>query len=91
MDRTIVVPEPDMTPIGLEPEVRVGTLSNGLTYYVRSNNSPGSQVSLQLVVKAGSPGASMSLVYAWAPDAAYKNGTMAARAMDSLRGTSHLW
>lgn len=54
VDRTIVVPEPDPTPIGLEPEVRMGTLSNGLTYYVRSNNSPGNQVSLQLVVKAGS-------------------------------------
>ncbi|MEL7208938.1 MAG: pitrilysin family protein, partial [Actinomycetota bacterium] len=34
--------------------VRIGTLDNGLTYYVQSNDSPGRGLSLRLVVDAGS-------------------------------------
>ena len=34
--------------------MRIGTLDNGLTYYVRSNQSPGLGLSLHLVVNAGS-------------------------------------
>jgi zinc protease len=38
----------------LDPAVRTGTLSNGLTYYVRQNGRPANRMSLRLVVKAGS-------------------------------------
>ena len=38
----------------VDPEVKIGTLDNGLTYYVRSNDSPGSALSLRLAVNAGS-------------------------------------
>ena len=46
-------PDPDPSLLGIDDDVRVGVLDNGLTYYVRSNNSPGSAVSLRLAVKAG--------------------------------------
>jgi zinc protease len=36
------------------PQVRVGKLPNGLTYYVRRNATPEKRVELRLVVKAGS-------------------------------------
>ncbi|MXW57413.1 MAG: insulinase family protein [Acidimicrobiia bacterium] len=38
----------------VDPAVKIGTLDNGLTYYVRSNDSPGGALSLRLVVNAGS-------------------------------------
>jgi len=38
----------------VDPGVRIGTLDNGLTYYARSNDSPGGALSLRLVVNAGS-------------------------------------
>ncbi|MCY3576909.1 MAG: insulinase family protein [bacterium] len=38
----------------VDPDVRIGTLDNGFTYYVRSNDSPGGALSLRLVVNAGS-------------------------------------
>src|SRR6478672_6813743 len=38
----------------IDPEVVVGTLPNGLRYYVRANGKPGRQAELRLVVKAGS-------------------------------------
>ncbi len=38
----------------VDPEVVVGTLPNGLRYYVRANGKPGHRVELRLVVKAGS-------------------------------------
>lgn len=40
--------------IDTDPAVRIGELDNGLTYYVRRNDSPGSQLQLRLVVRAGS-------------------------------------
>lgn len=46
-------PVPDLTPLSIDDDVRVGVLDNGLTYYVRSNDSPGSAVSLRLAVNAG--------------------------------------
>lgn len=49
-----VEPNPDPTPIPTDPDVRIGKLDNGLTYYVRSNDSPGSHLALWLVVNAGS-------------------------------------
>jgi len=38
----------------VDPEVLVGTLPNGLRYYVRPNAKPARRVELRLVVKAGS-------------------------------------
>jgi len=38
----------------VNPDVRIGTLDNGLTFYVRFNDSPGQRVELRLVVDAGS-------------------------------------
>lgn len=38
----------------LDPNVRTGRLSNGLTYYVRANDEPESRAMLRLVVNAGS-------------------------------------
>ncbi len=46
-------PQPDPTPLGIDEDVRIGVLENGLTYYVRSNGSPGNAVSLRLAVAAG--------------------------------------
>jgi zinc protease len=40
--------------IPVDPEVVVGTLPNGLRYYVRANAKPAKRVELRLVVKAGS-------------------------------------
>ncbi len=42
------------TPLPVDPEVLIGTLENGLTYYIRNNEKPGSNLSLRLVVNAGS-------------------------------------
>ena len=38
----------------VDPDLRIGGLDNGLTYYLRSNASPGNALSLRLVVDAGS-------------------------------------
>jgi len=38
----------------VDPEVAVGTLPNGLRYYVRANGKPARRAELRLVVKAGS-------------------------------------
>jgi zinc protease len=38
----------------VDPEVVVGTLPNGLKYYVRANGKPGRRAELRLVVRAGS-------------------------------------
>src|SRR5512144_121621 len=38
----------------VDPEVRTGTLPNGLRYYVRANGKPAKRAELRLVVKAGS-------------------------------------
>src|SRR6188474_549399 len=38
----------------VDPEVVVGTLPNGLRYYVRPNAKPARRAELRLVVKAGS-------------------------------------
>ena len=40
--------------IPLSQDVRMGTLDNGLTYYIRSNGEPEQRVELQVVVKVGS-------------------------------------
>ena len=38
----------------VDPAVRIGTLDNGLTYYLRCNDSPGGSLTLRLAVNAGS-------------------------------------
>jgi zinc protease len=46
--------ELDDTPLPVDGAYRVGTLDNGLTYLLRSNDSPGGSLDLRLVVRAGS-------------------------------------
>lgn len=41
-------------PIPVDPNVRIGKLPNGLTYYIRKNAKPEKKVELRLVVNAGS-------------------------------------
>ncbi len=47
-------PDLDPTPLPLDDAVRTGTLDNGLTYYLRSNQAPGTRLELRLAVNAGS-------------------------------------
>lgn len=42
------------TTLPVDPDVTIGTLSNGLTYYIRHNEKPDNKVELRLVVNAGS-------------------------------------
>ncbi len=41
-------------PLPVDPELRVGKLDNGLTYYIRRNTEPRNRAELALVVNAGS-------------------------------------
>ena len=41
-------------PIPVGPQVQVGKLANGLTYYIQKNGKPEKKLELRLVVKAGS-------------------------------------
>jgi zinc protease len=41
-------------PLPVDPGVRIGKLSNGLTYYIRKNSRPEKKAELRLVVNAGS-------------------------------------
>ncbi|MBN2274174.1 MAG: insulinase family protein [Bacteroidales bacterium] len=45
--------EPDKL-LPVDPDVRIGKLENGLTYYIRKNNKPENRVELRLAVNAGS-------------------------------------
>lgn len=40
-------------PIPIDPDVRIGTLSNGIRYYIRKNQKPEDRAELRLVLKAG--------------------------------------
>ena len=42
------------TRLTVSPEVKIGKLPNGLTYYIRKNQDPKNRAELRLVVKAGS-------------------------------------
>ena len=42
------------SPIPVDPNVKVGKLSNGLTYYIRKNTKPDNKVELRLAVNTGS-------------------------------------
>src|SRR5882757_1462970 len=41
-------------PLPISPEIKIGKLSNGLTYYIKKNGKPEKKVELRLVVNAGS-------------------------------------
>jgi zinc protease len=41
-------------PLPLGPQVKIGKLANGLTYYIQKNGKPEKKLELRLVVKAGS-------------------------------------
>ncbi|MBL0152993.1 MAG: insulinase family protein [Chitinophagaceae bacterium] len=41
-------------PLPVDPDVKIGKLSNGLTYYIRKNVKPAKKVELRLAVNAGS-------------------------------------
>jgi zinc protease len=41
-------------PLPVDPAVQIGTLPNGITYYIRKNGRPENRVALRLAVKAGS-------------------------------------
>ena len=49
-----IEPIVDATPLPVDPAVRIGTLENGLTYYLRRNDAPGGSLSVRLAVNAGS-------------------------------------
>ena len=44
-------PEIDPTPLPVDPAVRIGTLDNGLTYYLRHNDDPGKNLAVRLLVR----------------------------------------
>ena len=41
-------------PLPVDPNVKIGKLSNGLTYYIRKNVKPEKKLELRLAVNAGS-------------------------------------
>lgn len=43
----------DLTHLSVDEEILIGTLDNGLTYYLRSNDTPAEGVEMRLVVNAG--------------------------------------
>ena len=47
-------PAVDAAHLPADPAMRLGALDNGLTYYLRSNNNPGNNLDLRLIVKVGS-------------------------------------
>ena len=49
----VAAPDP-ATALPVDPQVKVGRLPNGLTYYIRQNHRPEKRVELRLVVRAGS-------------------------------------
>ncbi len=51
---TLPVFPDDAELIGTDPDVMIGVLDNGLTYYVRRNTRPGTRAQLRLAVAAGS-------------------------------------
>ena len=48
------VPAQDPTPLPVDPGVVIGTLDNGLTYYLRHNDDPGRNLAVRLIVNVGS-------------------------------------
>ena len=48
------VPTQDPTPLPVDPALTIGTLDNGLTYYLRHNDDPGKNLAVRLLVNVGS-------------------------------------
>ena len=42
------------TPLPVDPQVRIGTLPNGMKYYLRKNAKPENRVELRLAINVGS-------------------------------------
>src|SRR3954469_622645 len=42
------------TPLPVDPKIKIGTLPNGIRYYIRQNSRPEKRAELRLVVNAGS-------------------------------------
>ncbi len=51
---TVYEPAQDPTRLPVDPDVATGTLDNGLTYYLRHNDSPGKNLAVRLLVNVGS-------------------------------------
>lgn len=52
---TSEVTDPDLDVVlPVDPDVRIGVLDNGLTFYLRQNDAPGGRVEMRLLVNAGS-------------------------------------
>ena len=47
------IPDPD-SPIPPDPDIKIGKLDNGITYYIKYNQKPEKRVELRLAVNAGS-------------------------------------
>jgi zinc protease len=45
---------PTLSSVPIDPTVRIGKLTNGITYYLKVNNKPENRAELRLAVKAGS-------------------------------------
>ncbi len=52
--RPAAVPPVATSPLPVDPKVRIGTLPNGIRYYIRQNKKPEKRAELRLVVNAGS-------------------------------------
>lgn len=48
------LPAAGLSAIPMDPNVRIGKLANGMTYYIRANAKPENRVELRLALKAGS-------------------------------------
>jgi zinc protease len=53
-DRSAVDPAPTEAPLPIDPDIRVGRLDNGLTYYIKQHHKPEQRAALWLAVNAGS-------------------------------------
>lgn len=47
------LPTPNLQGIPVDPAVRIGTLPNGMTYYIQANAKPENRAELRLALKAG--------------------------------------
>lgn len=50
----VTIPDDLSSQVPVDPNIRKGTLDNGLTYYIRKNSKPEGRVELRLAVNAGS-------------------------------------
>lgn len=54
LSATLLAQDNYNAPIPVDPNVRIGKLQNGLTYYIRKNSKPENKVEFRLAVNAGS-------------------------------------